>query len=102
MLDLSDDEAAALTQELHDIVENDRYFLSPRIRTLKQIRGKIKLYPFPEPLQPPKVYTPVGANAARRRRVGPIVATDKKLDHLKRQAVSDWQQVLSCICVHYC
>ena len=24
-LDLSDDEAAALTQELHDIVENDRY-----------------------------------------------------------------------------
>jgi hypothetical protein len=24
-LDLTDDEAAALTQELHDIVENDRY-----------------------------------------------------------------------------
>jgi hypothetical protein len=24
-LDLSDEEAAALTQELHDIVENDRY-----------------------------------------------------------------------------
>jgi hypothetical protein len=29
-LDLSDDEAAALTQELHDIVENDRYPFSPR------------------------------------------------------------------------
>jgi len=30
-LDLTDDEAAALTQELHDIVENDRYPFSPRI-----------------------------------------------------------------------
>jgi hypothetical protein len=28
-LGLSDDEAAALTQELHDIVENDRYPFSP-------------------------------------------------------------------------
>ena len=28
-LDLTDDEAAALTQELHDIVENDRYPFSP-------------------------------------------------------------------------
>jgi hypothetical protein len=34
-LDLSDDEAAVLKQELHDIVENDRYPLSPRIHTLR-------------------------------------------------------------------
>jgi hypothetical protein len=33
-LDLTDDEAAALTQELHDIVENDRYPFSPRIRVI--------------------------------------------------------------------
>jgi hypothetical protein len=39
-LDLSDDEAAALTQELHDIVENDRYPFSPRIRTLRGILAK--------------------------------------------------------------
>jgi hypothetical protein len=32
-LDLTDDEADALTQELHDIVESDRYPFSPRIRT---------------------------------------------------------------------
>ena len=31
-LDLSDEETASLTQELHDIVENDRYPFSPRIR----------------------------------------------------------------------
>jgi hypothetical protein len=36
-LDLTDDEAAALTQELHDIVENDRYPFSPRVRTLRAI-----------------------------------------------------------------
>src|SRR4051812_36457882 len=32
-LELSDEETAALTQELHNIVENDRYPFSPRIRT---------------------------------------------------------------------
>jgi hypothetical protein len=29
---LTDDEAAGLTKEIHDIVQNDRYPLSPRIR----------------------------------------------------------------------
>jgi hypothetical protein len=33
-LQLSDEQAAALDKELHDIVENDRYPFSPRIRTL--------------------------------------------------------------------
>jgi hypothetical protein len=32
-LELSDEEEAALLKELHDIVERDRYFLSPRIRS---------------------------------------------------------------------
>jgi hypothetical protein len=41
-LDLSADEAAALTQELHDIVESDRYPFSPlRIRTLTTILAKL-------------------------------------------------------------
>jgi hypothetical protein len=46
-LDLTDDEAAALTQELHDIVENDRY-------------------PF-KPLPPPQVYAPPSKGRYRRR-----------------------------------
>jgi hypothetical protein len=46
-LDLSDEEAAALTQELHAIVENDRYPLSPRIRTLRGILVKLR----PEPVR---------------------------------------------------
>ena len=41
-LDLSDEEGAALAHELHAIVENDRYPLSPRIRTLKGVLGKLR------------------------------------------------------------
>jgi hypothetical protein len=52
-LDLTDDEAAALTQELHEIVENDR---SPRIRTLRAILAKLRPEPVREP--PLKVYAP--------------------------------------------
>jgi hypothetical protein len=49
-IDLSNEEAAALTQELHEIVENDRYPFSlsrshlrcsPRIRTLRASLAKI-------------------------------------------------------------
>ena len=49
-LDLSDDEAAGLTQELHDIVENDRYPFSPRIRTLRAVLNKPRPEPAREPL----------------------------------------------------
>jgi len=49
-LDLSDDEAAALAQELHAIVENDRYSLSPRIRMLRGILAKFgPIGPAPPP-----------------------------------------------------
>ena len=51
-LDLSDDEAAALAQELHAIVENDRYPLSPRIRTLGAILAKLRPEPVREQPQP--------------------------------------------------
>jgi hypothetical protein len=44
-LDLTDEEAAALTQELHDIVENDRYPFSPRVQILRAILHKLR----PEP-----------------------------------------------------
>jgi hypothetical protein len=56
-LDLSVEEAAALAQKLHDIVENNRYPFSPRIRTLKAILAKLRPEPIREPLPPPKVCT---------------------------------------------
>jgi hypothetical protein len=69
-LDLTDDEAAALTQELHDIVENDRYPFSHRIRTLRGILAKLRPEPARKPLPPLKVCAPPRATATRRRRAG--------------------------------
>jgi hypothetical protein len=66
-LDLADDEAAALTQELHDIVENDRYPFSPRIQTLRAVLAKLRPEPVRKPLPPPKVYAPPSRGRYRRR-----------------------------------
>ena len=43
------EEAALLLRELDGMIDGDRYFLSPRIQTLKAIRAKIR----PEPVQEP-------------------------------------------------
>jgi hypothetical protein len=71
-LDLSDEETTALTQELHDIVENDRYPFSHRIPHLRGILAKLRPEPAREPLPPPKVYAPPlrhGIQKAARRPV---------------------------------
>jgi hypothetical protein len=52
-LDLSDDEAAALMKELRETVDNDRYQLSPRIRTLRGLLAKLRPEPVREPMPPP-------------------------------------------------
>src|SRR5690348_2307392 len=49
-LDLSDDEAAALTRLLTNTIDADHYPLSPRIQTLKAILGKIRPEPGPRAL----------------------------------------------------
>jgi hypothetical protein len=64
-LELTD---AALIKELADITGNDRYPFSARIRTLRAILAKLRPEPAREPLPPPKVYVPLRATAARRRR----------------------------------
>jgi hypothetical protein len=67
---LDDEDTGALLAELDRIIENDRYPFSPRIRTLKEIRAKIRPEPPREPLPPVKHYEPPRATAARRRRAG--------------------------------
>jgi len=58
-LDLTDEETAALLRELEGLINGHRYFLSPRIKTLKAIRAKIRPEPVREPLPPPpKRYEP--------------------------------------------
>ena len=66
-LDLTDEETAALTQELHEIVENDRYPFSHRIRTLRGILAKLRPEPIREPLPPLKVYAPPSKGRYKRR-----------------------------------
>jgi hypothetical protein len=46
------------TSGLSQIIEYDRYPLSPRIRTLKDIRAKIRPEPSREPLPPARQYEP--------------------------------------------
>jgi len=58
-LDLTDEEAAALLRQLGRIIDGDRYFRSPRIKTLKAIRTKIR----PEP---PKASHPSGSRCESR------------------------------------
>jgi hypothetical protein len=67
-LDLSDPETDALATLLRRAINDDRFPLSPRIQTLKAILGKIQPEPTREPLPPPKIYAPLRATAARRRR----------------------------------
>ncbi len=40
-------------RELDDLIDGDRYFLPPRIKTLRAIRAKIRPEPVREPLPPP-------------------------------------------------
>jgi hypothetical protein len=50
-LELLDEEEAALIKELDNIVERDRYPLSPRIPTLRAILGKLRPEPARKPLR---------------------------------------------------
>jgi hypothetical protein len=46
LISLTKKKAAVLLRELDGIIDGDKYFLSPRIQTLKAIRAKLR----PEPL----------------------------------------------------
>jgi hypothetical protein len=43
---------------LMEAIEQSRYQLSPRLRSLKAILAKLRPEPAREPLPPPKVYAP--------------------------------------------
>ena len=68
-LHLTDDEIALLTKELDAIVRNDRYFLSPRIQTLRAILAKLRPEPArPAAAPPQRIYEPPTKGRYRRRR----------------------------------
>jgi hypothetical protein len=66
-LELSDEQAALLERELTAIIDGDRYFLSPRIRMLREIRNMMRPEPKREPLPEPRRYEPPRAGRYRRR-----------------------------------
>jgi hypothetical protein len=80
-LQLSDEQTAALERELTAIIDGDRYFMSPRIQTLREIRNVIRpeqakrsanaspgaSQPEREPLPERKHYEPPRGGRYRRR-----------------------------------
>ena len=66
-LNLSDEEAALLARELTIIIDNDRFFLSPRIQMLREIRNMIRPEPARPPLSPIKHFEPPRVGRSRRR-----------------------------------
>ena len=66
-LDITAEEAAALAALLRRTIADDRYPLSPRVRTLQSILDRIEPPPVREPLPPRKHYEPPRAKASRRR-----------------------------------
>ena len=57
-LELTDEQTEALILELSQIIDGDRYPLSPRIVTLKEILGMMRPEPEREPLPPRRHYEP--------------------------------------------
>jgi hypothetical protein len=52
-------QTAVMTRELHHLIQNDRYPLSPRIVALKKILGQLRPEPErEEPLTPRRHYEP--------------------------------------------
>jgi hypothetical protein len=68
-LDLSDDEAAALTKHLRQALDYARYPLAPRLDPLKAILAKLDPpAPKPEPLSPLRAGMGPSLGQGRRRR----------------------------------
>jgi hypothetical protein len=66
-LDLTDEEAAALSTELTDITGNDRFPLSPRLAPLRVILAKLEP-PAPQPERAPPLRPGLGPTHGHGRR----------------------------------
>ena len=69
-VDLSDEETSLLATLLARVIDADRYPLSPRVRMLKAILGKLRTEPPREPSPPPRPpqYESLSRGRYRRRR----------------------------------
>jgi len=67
-LDLNDEEAETLVRLLTKAIDEDRYPLSPRVRVLKEILGKLRPEPERAPPPPLRNYEPPRMGRYRKRR----------------------------------
>ena len=67
-LELTDEQTEAMIRELSQIIDGDRYFLSPRIVALKEILGQLRPEPACEPLPPRWHYEPPTKGRYAQRR----------------------------------
>jgi hypothetical protein len=67
-LKLCDKQAALLVKELRALIDGDRYFLSPRVRTLQEILDMIRPTARREPMAPLRTYEPPRRGRYARRR----------------------------------
>ena len=70
VLELSDDEAAALAQLLRRTINDDPYPLSPRLAPLKAVLAKLNPAQPPSGSAPPLQERDASSAAGRRRRRG--------------------------------
>ena len=88
--DLTDEETAALLRELDVLIDGDRYFLSPRIKTLKAIRAKIRPEAVRPPLPPPpKRYEPRGRLHGRDGEGGGERSENRRAEEIRRRILAD-------------
>jgi hypothetical protein len=66
-LELTDEQTEALIREISQIIDGDRYPLSPRIVALKEILGMMRPEPARETPPPPRVYEPPSKGRYKRR-----------------------------------
>jgi len=66
-LELTDEQTEALIRELPQIIDGDRYPLSPRIVALKEILGQLRPEPVREPRPTRRHYEPPSRGRYRRR-----------------------------------
>src|SRR5258706_3519131 len=75
ILTQTDKKPAVLEKELRDLIDADRYFLSPRVQTLRDILHRIRPEPVPTPYRLPVVmsrHVGVGISDVEGRRIGEI------------------------------
>ena len=67
-LELSDEEAQALVRVLREVIDGDRFPLSPRVQVLRAVLARLRPEPARPPASPePRVYAPPVRGRYRRR-----------------------------------